>query len=69
VKNTTNITTCGEKHHMCFSQWQRILQSTKSIQDVASQMASSNEPLLRKLEKEIASQDVDVLALSVYSPH
>jgi len=21
VKNTTNFTTCGEKHHMCFSQW------------------------------------------------
>ena len=29
VKNTTNFTTCGEKHHMCFSQ----CRSTQSITD------------------------------------
>jgi len=47
---------------------QRTLQSTKAIQDVASQMASSNGPLLRKLEKEIASQEADVSALSAVFP-
>jgi len=47
---------------------QRTLQSTKAVQDVASQMASSNGPLLKKLEKDVASQEADVSALSACFP-
>lgn len=47
---------------------QRTLQSTKVIQDVASTMCSSNEPLHKELERELAFQEAEVSTISEYFP-
>src|SRR5260370_5996973 len=47
---------------------QRTLQSAKVIQDIVSQMCSSNAPLLKKLEKEVDSQDADATEISACFP-
>lgn len=46
----------------------RTLQSTKVIQDVASQMFSNNERLLKGLVKEVATQEAEISAISEYFP-